>query len=196
DPYEDIRHAYLVKNEIPESPHTVASPTLLPDSTPPIRHAEDSVDSNTSGARATPSDFTVPLSPDHPLTHASPTLVPFLRRTTRMAVHVPPAMSPGLSASIAEVATVSDSAFLEDGEEEDDKEEDKEIEESSDFDSKSKDAKDEGPTVEDEDSATGDAGLAAGDEGPGRRVESLGLEGDAVVPEGQQRAAPVVETAV
>ncbi|GJU79133.1 hypothetical protein Tco_1276203, partial [Tanacetum coccineum] len=87
------------------------SPTLLPDSTPPMRHAEDSVDSDTSGARSTPSDSTAPLSPDHPLTHASPTLVPFLRRTARMVVRVPPAMSPGLPASIAEVAAMSDSAF-------------------------------------------------------------------------------------
>ncbi|GJU31361.1 hypothetical protein Tco_1174950 [Tanacetum coccineum] len=232
DPYEDIRHAYLVEIKIPESPKTVASPTLLPDSTPTTRHAEDSVDSNTSGVRHTSSNFTVPLSPDHPLTHASPTLVPFIHRTARMAVRVPPAMSPGLSASIAEVATVSDSAFCkrfrssyesspsssppnltsrkhywgryelvedgeeEDGEEEDDKEEDKEIEESSDFDSKSKDAEDEGPTAEDEDSAAGDEGLAAGDEGSDMRVESLGLEGDATVPEGQQRAAPIVETVV
>ncbi|GJZ70255.1 hypothetical protein Tco_0633805 [Tanacetum coccineum] len=111
DPYEAIRQAYLVETETPESPHTVASPTPLPDSTPPTRHAEDSVDSDTSGARPTSSDFTAPLSPDHPLTHASPTLVPFLRRTARMAVRVPPAMSPGLSASIAEVAAMSDSAF-------------------------------------------------------------------------------------
>ncbi|GKB49556.1 hypothetical protein Tco_0900309 [Tanacetum coccineum] len=83
-----------------------------------------------------PSDSTIPLSPDHPLTHASPTLVPILRRTARMAVRVPPVMSPGLFASIADVATMSDSAFLEDDdEEEDDKEkydeeDDEEIKES------------------------------------------------------------------
>ncbi|GJZ98610.1 hypothetical protein Tco_0671063 [Tanacetum coccineum] len=61
---------------------------------------------------------------------------------------------------------------------------------------KSEDAEDEGPTTEDEDPAAGDEGLAAGDEGPGMRVESLSLGGDEAVPEGQQRAAPVVETAV
>ncbi|GKA51953.1 hypothetical protein Tco_0745149 [Tanacetum coccineum] len=124
DPYEAIRQACLVETdtksepfedpvetETPESPYTVASPTSLPDSTPPTCHAEESEDSDTSGARSTSSDFTAPLSPDHPLTHTSPTLVPFLRRTARMVMHVPPAMSPGLSASIAEVAAMSDSVF-------------------------------------------------------------------------------------
>ncbi|GKE06440.1 hypothetical protein Tco_1398458, partial [Tanacetum coccineum] len=171
--------AYLVETETPRSPHIVASPTLLPDSTPPTRHAEDSVDSDTSGARSTPSDSTAPLSPDHPLAHASPTLVPILRRTTRMAVRVLPAISPGLSSSIAET-------FLHRSV----------IGESSDSDSKSEGVKDEGPTVEDEDPAAWDEGLAAEDEGPSMRVESLGLGGDATVPEGQQWATPVVETAV
>ncbi|GKA66661.1 hypothetical protein Tco_0766469, partial [Tanacetum coccineum] len=149
--------AYLVKTETPESPHTVASPTPLLDSTPPKRHAEDSVDSETSGARPTSSDFTTPLSPDHPLTHASPTLVPILRRTTRMAVRVPPAMSPGLSASIEKVVAMSNSTFHksrdkeeeeEDDEEDDDEEEDEEIDESLDSDSESEEAEDEAPVVE------------------------------------------------
>ncbi|GJZ29046.1 hypothetical protein Tco_0573693 [Tanacetum coccineum] len=75
------------------------------------RHAGESEDFDTTGARSTSSDFTAPLSPDFPLTHTSPTLVPFLRRPTRMAVRVLPTMSPSLSASIAEVATMSDSVF-------------------------------------------------------------------------------------
>ncbi|GJX87296.1 hypothetical protein Tco_0339310 [Tanacetum coccineum] len=213
--------AYLVETETPESPHTIASPTPLPDSTPPTHHVEDSVDSDTSGTRSTPSDSTAPLSPDHPFTHASPTLVPILRRTACMAMRVSPAMSPGLTASIAEVAAMSDLAFCkrfrssyeslpsssppdlpsrkryrgtsefveDDDEKEDYEEEDEEVEESSDSDGESEDAKDEGPTA-------GDDGLAAGDEGPGMRVESISLGGEVVVPEGQQWAAPVVETAV
>ncbi|GKE21607.1 hypothetical protein Tco_1433119 [Tanacetum coccineum] len=181
DPYEAIRQAYLdgtdtesepfedpVKTETPESPLTVAPPTSLPESN-------------------------------------SSTLVPILCRTARMAVHVPPAMSPGLSASMAEVAAMSKSTFLEDDEdEEDDDEEDEEIEESLDSDSMSEDAEDEGPTAEDEDPT-------AGDEGPGMGVESHGLdeeghsvesdrlglgEEEEVVPEGQQRAVPVVGTTV
>ncbi|GJY41736.1 hypothetical protein Tco_0429006 [Tanacetum coccineum] len=124
DPYKAIRQAYLVETdtesepfedlvetETPESPYIAASPTSLPDSTPPTRHAEESEGSDTSDARSTPSDFTVPLSPDHPLTHTTPTLVSFLRRTIHMAVCVPPAMSSSLSASIAEVAAMFDSAF-------------------------------------------------------------------------------------
>ncbi|GKC41635.1 hypothetical protein Tco_1059357 [Tanacetum coccineum] len=204
DPYEAIRQAYLVETdtasepfedpvetETPESPHTVASPTSLPDNTPPTRHAEESEDFDTSGARSMPSNFTTPLSPDHPLTHTSPTLVLFLCRTTRMAVRVPPVMSPGLSASIAEVATMSDSTFR------------KRhshlylyilaiilyrLQRSIQF-KRTINAEDKGPTAKDEDPA-------AGDEGPGMGVEILSLGGDEVVPEGQPRAAPVVETAM
>ncbi|GJX06192.1 hypothetical protein Tco_0194124 [Tanacetum coccineum] len=61
--------AYLVETETPESPHTVASPTPLLDSAPATRYAEDSVDSVTSGARPTSSDFTAPPSPDHSMSH-------------------------------------------------------------------------------------------------------------------------------
>ncbi|GKA17311.1 hypothetical protein Tco_0697148 [Tanacetum coccineum] len=52
------------------------------------------------------SDSTTPLSPDHPLTYVSPTPPPtrasFHRRTTRMTVHVQPAMSLGYSARVTE----------------------------------------------------------------------------------------------
>ncbi|GJS34241.1 hypothetical protein Tco_0532623 [Tanacetum coccineum] len=80
DPYEAIRQTYLVgtdtesepfedpvETETPESPHTVASPTPLPDSTPPT---EESVDSDTSGTRSMPSDSTTSLlTVNHPLSH-------------------------------------------------------------------------------------------------------------------------------
>nr|GEU90600.1 hypothetical protein [Tanacetum cinerariifolium] len=88
-----------------------AWPTPLPDSTPPTRHATDSVDSDTFDARSTTSDSITPLSPDHPLTHASSTLVPILRRTACMVVRVLLAMSPGLPASIVEVVAMSDSTY-------------------------------------------------------------------------------------
>ncbi|GJT36218.1 hypothetical protein Tco_0926637, partial [Tanacetum coccineum] len=143
DPYEAIRQAYLVGTytesenfEVHESPHTVAPPTLLPDST-------------------------------------LPKLVPVLCRTARMAVRVPPKISPGFSTSMAEIAAMSDSALRKRG---------RGDEESSDSDSGSEDvedegptAEDEGPTAEDEDPAAGDEGLAVGDEGPGIGVESLSL---------------------
>ncbi|GKB99904.1 hypothetical protein Tco_0986041 [Tanacetum coccineum] len=208
DPFEALMHAYLVETDTksepfkdpvetktPESPHTVASPTLLPDSTPPTGHAEESEDFDTSGVRSTLSDSTAPLSSNHPLTHTSPTLVPLLRRTARMAVHVSPAMSPGLSANIAEVAAMSDSAFRKRFRSSPLTREDEEVDESSDSDSESEDAEDEAPTAEDGGPALGDEGLAAGDEDPNMRVESLGLGGEEAIPKGQQRAAPVVETA-
>ncbi|GKE71891.1 hypothetical protein Tco_1529963, partial [Tanacetum coccineum] len=162
----------------------------LPDNTPPKCHAEESEDSDTFGARFTSSDSTAPLSPDHPLTHTLPTLVPFLCKTARMAVRVPPTMSPGLSTNLpSQKRSQGTYELVEDDKEEDKEEEDVEAEESSDFDSESEDAEDEGP-------AAGDEGLAVGYKGPGMRVESLGLGGDEAVPKGQQWAAPVVKTTV
>ncbi|GKE41784.1 hypothetical protein Tco_1469068 [Tanacetum coccineum] len=195
DPYKAIRQAYLDGSDTESEPFKdpVETETLesLPDSTPPIYHVE-SEGSDMSSVRSTSSDSTAPLLLDHPLTHTTPTLVLILRRTARMAVHVPPAMSSGLSASIAEVAAMSESAFrkrfrssyksspslspldlpsrkryrgtskLVEHSKEDDDEEDEEIEESLDSDSLSEDAEDEG--------------LAAGVKGPGMEDESHGMD--------------------
>ncbi|GJW68767.1 hypothetical protein Tco_0123191 [Tanacetum coccineum] len=61
------------------------------------------------------SDSIIPLSPDHPLTHVSPTHTPtsasFHHRTARMAVCAQPVMSLGLSASVTEAMALSDSTF-------------------------------------------------------------------------------------
>nr|GEX57805.1 hypothetical protein [Tanacetum cinerariifolium] len=198
DLYEALRHAYLVgtdtksepfegEAETPESPHTVAPLTC---------HVGELKVSGMSGARSTSSDSTTLLSPNQPLTNTTPVLVPSLRRTTRMAVCVSPAMSPSLFVSIADMAAMPDLAFYKRFRGELGEEEDEEVEDRSNSDSESEDAKDEGPTAEDEDHAARDEGLAAGDEGPSMRVKSLGLGRDETIPEGQQRAAPVVETAV
>ncbi|GJY53554.1 hypothetical protein Tco_0445218, partial [Tanacetum coccineum] len=120
--------------------------------------------------------------------------------TARMVVRDPPAMSLGLSASMAEVAAMSESTFLEDSEEDDD-EKNEEIEESMDSDSVSEDAEDEGLTTEDEDPATEDEGLSAGVEVPddkGHSVESDGLgleeeEEEEAIPRGQQRQELALE---
>ncbi|GJZ35768.1 hypothetical protein Tco_0581585 [Tanacetum coccineum] len=193
DPYEAIRQAYLDGTDTESEPF------------------EDPIDTETPEL---PLTVTPPTSlPES----APPVLVPILRMTARMAVRVPPAMSSGLSASIVEVAAMSDSAFLKDSKEDDD-EEDKEIEESLDSDSVSEDSKDEGSTVKDEDPAAGDEGLAARVEGPytddesyglddescglddeGHSVKSNGLgleEEEKAVPGGQQQAALVVRAAV
>nr|GEY54801.1 hypothetical protein [Tanacetum cinerariifolium] len=176
--FEPLRD--LVKTETPESPHTIASPTCC---------VGKSKGSGTSGARSTSSDSTVPLLPDHPLTHTTPVLVPSLRRTARMAVHVSPAISPGLSASIAEVAAMSNSAFhkrfrssynsspsstflvrkhyrcmyeliLDTDSKEDELGEEKDEEVE-----ESSDSDSESEDIEDEGPTTRDEGLAAGDEG-------------------------------
>ncbi|GKC72496.1 hypothetical protein Tco_1118379 [Tanacetum coccineum] len=101
-------------------------------------------------------------------------------RTARMVVRVPPAMSSGLFASMAEVAAMSESVFrtseLVEDSEEDDNEEDEEIEDSMDSDNVSEDVEDEGPTAEDEDPAAGVEGLTAGVEGPCMDDESYCLD--------------------
>nr|GEU47018.1 hypothetical protein [Tanacetum cinerariifolium] len=202
DHYEAIRQAYLVgtdtesepfegEAETSESPHIVAPPTC---------HVEESEGSSTSGVRSTSSDSTASLSLNHPLTHTTADLVPLIHRTARMAVHVPPVTSPDLSADIAEVAAMSDSAFCKRfrcsydssplptlpvrkryrGTSElildTNSEEDEEVEEVLDSDSVSEDAKDKGPTAKDEDPAVGDEGLAARDNGLSIRVESRVLD--------------------
>ncbi|GJS20086.1 hypothetical protein Tco_0448718 [Tanacetum coccineum] len=87
DPYEAIRQAYLDGTDTESEPF------------------EDPVETET---------------PESPLTIAPPTslpestsstLVPILRRTACMVVHVPPVMSPGLYASTAEVAAMFESAI-------------------------------------------------------------------------------------
>nr|GEW60445.1 hypothetical protein [Tanacetum cinerariifolium] len=135
-----------------------------------------------------------------------------------MAVRVPFAMSPGLSTCIAEVAAISDLAFRKRfrssyetlpllsppdlpsrkrywGTYELVEDDDEEVEESLDSNSESEDTENEGPTIKDEDPDAGEEGLAAGDEGLGTRVKSLSLGGHEAIPEGQQRATLVVETA-
>ncbi|GJZ00263.1 hypothetical protein Tco_0517692 [Tanacetum coccineum] len=128
DPYEAIRQACLVEMETesetsedpidtktPESPHAVASPTPLPNSTLPACHTEVSEDSDTSGTRSTSSDSTAPLSPDHLLTRTLPTPTPtrtsFHHRTTRMTVLAQPVMSHGHSARVARAMALSDFAI-------------------------------------------------------------------------------------
>ncbi|GJZ20307.1 hypothetical protein Tco_0556897 [Tanacetum coccineum] len=142
DPYKAIRRAYLVgtdtESETPKSPHIIASLVSLPDSTLPVCHVEESEGSNTSSARSTSSDSTIPLLPSHSLTRDTPVFVPSLRRTARMEIRVQPVLSPGYSARIVDAATT-----------EGDELEDEEVGDSSDFDSGSEDAEDEGLTAGD-----------------------------------------------
>ncbi|GKE97295.1 hypothetical protein Tco_0020646 [Tanacetum coccineum] len=142
------------------------------------------------------------IAPPIPLSESTlPVLVPILRRTARMAMRVPPAMSSGLSASMAGEAAMSKSAprkrFRSSYESSPSvsppdlpsrkrnqptselvevSEEDNDIEEILDSDSVGEDAEDEGSTTEDEDPAARDEGLAMGVEGLGMDDESYGLD--------------------
>nr|GEZ74139.1 hypothetical protein [Tanacetum cinerariifolium] len=103
----------------------------------------------------------------------SSTLVPILRRTTRMAVRVLPAMSPSLYASMEEVSAMSESAFC--------KRYRSSYESSPSFSS---------PDLPSRKCYRGDDGLAAGDEG------RYGREKEEAVVEGHQQAVLVMGTAV
>ncbi|GJZ74991.1 hypothetical protein Tco_0639456, partial [Tanacetum coccineum] len=181
DPYEAIRQAYLDGTDTESDPF------------------KDPIDIKT------PELPLIIAPPTSLLESTPPALVPILRRTSRMAVRAPPVMSSGLSASMAEVAAMSEFAFrkrfrssyesspsvsppdlpsrkhywgtfeLVEDSEEDDDEEDEEIEESIDSNSVSEDTEDEGSIAEDEDPAAEDEGLAAGVEGLGTDDKSYSL---------------------
>ncbi|GKF34725.1 hypothetical protein Tco_0107925 [Tanacetum coccineum] len=66
---------------------------------------EDPIDTETP-------DSPLAIAPPIPLSESTPPiLVPIICRTARMDVHIPHAMSSGLSAGMAEVAAMSESAF-------------------------------------------------------------------------------------
>ncbi|GJX09660.1 hypothetical protein Tco_0199519 [Tanacetum coccineum] len=190
DPYEAIRQAYLDGTETESEPF------------------EDPINNKTPESPLTIAP-TIPLSESTP-----PVLVPILRRTARMVVCGPHAMSSGLSADLpSRKRYCGTSELVKDS----DDEEDGEIEKSMDSDSIGEDAEDEGSTAEDEDPAVEDEGLTAGVEGPGivdegyglddesrgidsegQSIESAGLgleeEEEEAVPGGQQHAALVAGT--
>nr|GFA36854.1 hypothetical protein [Tanacetum cinerariifolium] len=138
DPYEAVRQAYLVGTDTESEPF------------------EDPVETE-----ALESPHTV--SPPTSLPGSTPpTLVPILRRTIRIVVRFPSSISLGLSASIEEMAAMSNLAF---------RKRFRSSYESSqsslppDLPLRKHYQEDEGPTVKDGDPAAKDEGLAAGDEG-------------------------------
>ncbi|GJX69297.1 hypothetical protein Tco_0305024 [Tanacetum coccineum] len=104
DPYVAVRQAQLVDNESDpeEAPSKAEELQILGSRVPLIGEEfeafEPSGTRTTSSHSLASSDSTALLSPDHPLTHVSPTPTPtrasFHRRTTRMIVRAQPAMSP------------------------------------------------------------------------------------------------------
>ncbi|GKB68671.1 hypothetical protein Tco_0930083, partial [Tanacetum coccineum] len=117
------------------------------------------------------------IAPLIPLSESTlPVLDPILCRTARMAVRIPHAMSSDLFADLPSRKRYRGTSKLVEDSEEDDDEEDEEIEESIDSDSVSEDAKDEGPTAEDEDPAVEDEGHTTGVESPGMDDKGYGLD--------------------
>nr|GEY52754.1 hypothetical protein [Tanacetum cinerariifolium] len=109
---------YDVKREPPSSDRTPTSPNPTPVSPLTNEEFEVSVLSNTritSSHSTAPPDSTTPLSLEHPLTYITPTLTLswplYYRRTAHMVVHTQPAMSPGLSARVTKLMTLSLSSF-------------------------------------------------------------------------------------
>ncbi|GJT79583.1 hypothetical protein Tco_1053925 [Tanacetum coccineum] len=182
DPFEAIRQAYL---------DGIDTESDL---------FEDPIDTETL-------ELPIAIAPPIPLSESTPpVLVPILCGTVHMAMCTPPAMSSGLSTSMAEVAAMFESALckrfwssyesspyvsppdlpsrkhyqgtseLVEDSEEDDDEEDEAIEESMDPDSVSEDAKDEGPTIEDEDPTTKDEDPAVEHEGLTAGVKGPGMD--------------------
>ncbi|GKA89835.1 hypothetical protein Tco_0811647, partial [Tanacetum coccineum] len=195
DPYEAIRQAYLDGTDTESEPFEDPIVTEIHESplaiAPPISLSESTL----------------------------PVLILILRRIARMAVRVSHAMSSGLSASMAEVAAMSEFALckrfrssyeslpsvsppdlpswkryrgtseLVEDSKDNDDEEDGEIEESMDSDSMSKDSEDE----DDERHGRDDESRGIDDEGHSVESDGLGLEEEEEdVLGGQQQAAPIV----
>ncbi|GKC18463.1 hypothetical protein Tco_1020613 [Tanacetum coccineum] len=110
DPYVTVR------TTPPPSDHTPTSPDPTPVSPLTNEEFEASKPSDTritSSHSTASSDSTTPLSPNHPLDQISPapTRVLYYRSTARMVMRTQPTLSPGMSARIAEAATLSPSLF-------------------------------------------------------------------------------------
>ncbi|GKB25208.1 hypothetical protein Tco_0864609 [Tanacetum coccineum] len=121
DPYVAVRQTRLVdtKSEPEEAPSEVEELQSLGFRVPLMGEEFEAVEP--SGTRIISShspaslNSTTPLSPDHPLTHISPTPTPtrslFHHRTAGMTVRVQLAMFPSHSARVTEAMALSDSAF-------------------------------------------------------------------------------------
>ncbi|GJT73416.1 hypothetical protein Tco_1032702 [Tanacetum coccineum] len=123
DPYVAVRQAQLVDTDTesdleeapPEAEESQPLGSRVPLMSEEFEAFEPSSTRTVSLHSLVSSDSTAPLSPDHSLTHVSPTPTPtrvlFHHGTARMAVHTQPTLSPGMSAQIAEAAALSLSSF-------------------------------------------------------------------------------------
>ncbi|GJX46145.1 hypothetical protein Tco_0271335 [Tanacetum coccineum] len=108
DPYFIVRQTHT-----PATIDTESEPKEAPSETEEFEDSETSDIRITSSHSTAPSDFTTPLSPDHPLAQTSPTLTraSYYRSTARMVVRTQPTLSPGMSARITKAAALSPSSF-------------------------------------------------------------------------------------
>ncbi|GKA93016.1 hypothetical protein Tco_0815002 [Tanacetum coccineum] len=204
DPYMAVRRAYLATitdlesepfNDFRETeiPHPLLiAPLLVPPSDDPCLIVGQNHTPITPSHSTASSDSTTPLSPDHPLTQASPTptRVTYYRTAARMVVRTQPTLSPGMSARIAETTALSPSSFR------------KRYRFSCETPSPSssptfplrKRYRSTSELVED----TKDESLDSDTEGEGSKDEGPSTEGEEedVVPEGQQQAVLIVDTTV
>nr|GEX30291.1 hypothetical protein [Tanacetum cinerariifolium] len=123
DPYVAVRQAQLVDTDTElypkEAPSEVEELQSVGSRVPLMGEefeAFEPIGTRTNSSHSSASlDSTTRLSPDHPLTHVSPTPIPnrasFHCKTARMAVRTQPTLSPGMSARIAETVTLSPSSF-------------------------------------------------------------------------------------
>ncbi|GKF24597.1 hypothetical protein Tco_0076919 [Tanacetum coccineum] len=230
DLYIVVRHAQLVDTDTESDPEEAPSETKesqplgsrVPLVSGEFEAFEPSGTRTDSSHSSASSDSTTQLSPDHPLTHVSPTPTPtrasLHRRTARMTVCAQPAMSSDHSARVAEAMALSDSGFCKRyrssyetpsstlpirkryrGTSELILDIDSEGDELGDEDTNEdidEDGKDESLGVDDERESSDDKDRGLDDEGRGLEGGGLGLEGEKAAPEGQQQAVPVVGTSV
>ncbi|GKE09294.1 hypothetical protein Tco_1412845, partial [Tanacetum coccineum] len=206
DPYVAVRQAYLVDTDTESKPNE--APSELEEFQPlvsrePLTDKEFEV-SKPSDTRITPShssassDSTTPLSPDHPLTHVSPTPTPtrvsFHHRTAHMDVRTQPTLSPGMLARIAEAAALSHLPSVRENEDKSS---------NSDAEREGHVLDDEGHCLDEEGHGLDDEGHVLDNEGHGLDDEGHGLEDEGpcskeeeeeTAPEGQQQAVLVVDT--
>ncbi|GJX29749.1 hypothetical protein Tco_0237828 [Tanacetum coccineum] len=203
DTYVAVRQAQLVdtntKSDLEEAPSEAEESQPLGSRVPLMSEefeaSEPSGTKTISSHSSVSSDSTAPLSPDHTLTHVSPTPTPirvsFHCSTASMVVRTQPTLSPGMSVRIAEAAALSPSSYHTDSDVDELGDEDTEEDEED----ESLDANDERERSDDEGHGLGDEDHGLDDESQGLEDEGLGLEKEEAVPEGQQQAVLVVETA-
>ncbi|GKE18590.1 hypothetical protein Tco_1426167, partial [Tanacetum coccineum] len=157
-PSSDDLHLTVGQAHTPATVDTESEPEEAPSETEEFKASEPSDTMITTSHSSASSDYTAPLSPDHPLTQTLPTSTPtqvsFHRRTTRMVVRTQPTLSLGMLARIAEATALSPSSFHTE-------------DESLDLGTEREGSEDEGPGSEDE-------GPGSKDEGP-VMDEPLGL---------------------